>query len=153
MLGVKTSFPLGEKNYIGAEGHAGFLSGFGENVFLGHLGVKFTHGDADGNISFGTGFGSSGAFLMNNTPATKNQVGYYINSAGGKRLTKGLMGVYELVTAPKNRLTLAAIGLRTVKRENQSLSFGLMNMFSTENTGNNKLNIVTFPYIGVCFKM
>ena len=162
-IGVKTSFAVSDKDFLGIEMHGGYLSlntVGGNNTLLGHLGVKYTHGDAAGSVTLGAGIGSIAAAFSSTYAGTADKVGYYFYSAGGKRLSKGSMGVYEFWTAPNNNATLVGVGLRLMKKPKTSFTFGILNFisrnYSTYNgtsTSGGSTRVQTFPYLGMCFKI
>ncbi len=160
-LGLKTSFTISEMNYLGVEMHGGFLSIDQGNYFMGHIGVKYTRGNEKANFSVGAGVVSLSAGFTNTYSGTASINGYYLNAAGCSRISKKSMFVLEGFTAPDNKIGLVAFGLRSMKKEHTSFTFGLCNLISqrisnTSSSGSSGVAITRvqpFPYFGMCFKM
>jgi hypothetical protein len=179
-LNAKTSFEISPKNYVGFDFHGGTIVYTNPGALFGHLGGKFTHGDAEQNFTFSGGLISysmkrnvySSSSSLHTTPIVESHVSYYLSVAGAKRLSKTNVFVGELNIFPNNNFALMGIGLRSVKKETSSFVFGIYGLTrlspNNPNTATNPNQWVTpsgfyynnpnfpfipIPYFGTVFKL
>lgn len=138
---LKTSFPMGDKSYVGTDFNIASLTYIESSSYIGNISAKYTHGDQKTNVTIAGGIGFS-SFLQKiyayNGPSTlrKSENEYYFNAGFFHRLTKNAGFTAEGWLIPRQNFGLIGIGVRTLRRKDVSWSLGFYNaIYQGNNSG------------------
>ncbi len=159
---LRTSFEVGDRMYVGGDVVFGtwIYGNYNANskrpIVIGAT-PKITFGDAQANYSVGGGVGNVFATFNNYgaNAAYSSEFGYWFNAALAKCLNDKIAFNAELIAAPQIKTGLLGIGIRTIRREDRTWSFGIFNlMLSNSAFGSGNQTGVFFrpiPYIGYSY--
>ncbi len=129
---LKTSFPMGDKSYVGTDFNIASMTYIQSGSYIGNISAKYTRGDEKTNVTIAGGIGFA-SFLQNmytqggysNLRKSENE--YYFNLGFFHRLTKNAGFTAEGWFLPRQSFGLVGLGVRTLKRKDVSWSFGFYN--------------------------